>query len=56
MSQFEAADDTVASGTKGGMSAYVPSLQRTEGQPRLSRHTAACPICHSTKMATRGLP
>src|SRR3984885_14137178 len=33
MSQFEAADDTVASGTNGGMSAYVPSLQRTEGQP-----------------------
>ena len=30
MSQFEAADNTVA---KAAMSAYVPSLQRTEGQP-----------------------
>ena len=30
MSQFEAADNTVA---KTAMSAYVPSLQRTEGQP-----------------------
>jgi hypothetical protein len=33
MSQFEAADNTVASGTKRAMSAYVPPLQRTEGQP-----------------------
>ena len=33
MSQFEAADNTVASGTKTAMSAYVPPLQRTEGQP-----------------------
>ena len=30
MSQFEAADNTVA---KTAMSAYVPPLQRTEGQP-----------------------
>ena len=30
MSQFEAADNTDA---KTAMSAYVPSLQRTEGQP-----------------------
>jgi len=33
MSQFEAADNTVASDTKRAMSAYVPPLQRTEGQP-----------------------
>jgi hypothetical protein len=33
MSQFEAADNTIASGTKSAMSAYVPPLQRTEGQP-----------------------
>ena len=33
MSQFEAANNTVASGTKRAMSAYVPPLQRTEGQP-----------------------
>ena len=33
MSQFEAADNTVVSGTTRAMSAYVPSLQRTEGQP-----------------------
>ena len=31
MSQFEAADNTVAN---TAMSAYVPSLQRTEGQPQ----------------------
>jgi len=33
MSQFEAADNTAASGTKSATSAYVPSLQSTEGQP-----------------------
>ena len=33
MSQFETADHTVTSGTKAAMSAYVPTLQRTEGQP-----------------------
>ena len=33
MSQFEAADNTVASGTKRAVSAYLPPLQRTEGQP-----------------------
>src|SRR3954451_21418108 len=33
MSQFEVVDNTVASSTERAMSAYVPSLQRTEGQP-----------------------
>src|ERR1700752_1934138 len=33
MSQSEAANNTVASGMKRASSAYVPSLQRTEGQP-----------------------
>src|ERR1700752_1116527 len=33
MSQSEAANNTVASGMKRAMSAYVPPLQRTEGQP-----------------------
>jgi hypothetical protein len=33
MDQFEAADKAVVSGAKDAMSAYVPSLQRTEGQP-----------------------
>src|SRR3974390_2981889 len=33
MSQFAATDDTEASGTQSAMTAYVPPLQRTEGQP-----------------------
>jgi hypothetical protein len=33
MSQSEAADNAVASGTKRVTSAYVPPLQRAEGQP-----------------------
>src|SRR5271169_2841098 len=33
MSQLEIADNDVAADTAGVPSAYVPSLQRTEGQP-----------------------
>src|SRR5258707_13958325 len=33
MSQFEIADNNVAADTERASSAYVPSLQRTEGQP-----------------------
>src|SRR5882724_1907636 len=33
MSQFEIADNNIAAGTERASSAYVPSLQRTEGQP-----------------------
>ncbi len=33
MDQFEAADKAVLSGTTGAMSAYVPPLQGTQGQP-----------------------
>src|SRR5271156_4412656 len=33
MSQFEIADNDVAANTEKASSAYVPSLQRTEGQP-----------------------
>src|SRR6202166_2011283 len=33
MSQFEVADNNVAADTKTASSAYVPPLQRTEGQP-----------------------
>ena len=33
MSQFEAADNIVATHMEKASSAYVPSLQRTEGQP-----------------------
>jgi hypothetical protein len=33
MSQFEIADNNVAADTEKASSAYVPSLQRTEGQP-----------------------
>jgi hypothetical protein len=33
MSQFETAENAVASGTKAAVSAYVPPLQRTQGQP-----------------------
>src|SRR5271169_6810097 len=33
MSQFEVADNNVAADTERALSAYVPSLQRTEGQP-----------------------
>src|SRR5271166_6784500 len=33
MSQFEVADNKFATDTKRAWSAYVPSLQRTEGQP-----------------------
>src|SRR3954454_24899251 len=39
MSQFEAVDNTVATGTQRAMSAYVPPLQRTEGQqPPIAAH------------------
>src|SRR5580704_13887639 len=34
MSQFEIVDNNVAANTQRASSAYVPSLQRTEGQPR----------------------
>src|SRR5271170_6188967 len=33
MSQLDIADDNVAADTKRASSAYVPTLQRTEGQP-----------------------
>ena len=33
MSQLEVAENNVASNTQGVSSAYVPPLQRTEGQP-----------------------
>jgi len=33
MSQFDLADDSVAMETQNSSSAYVPPLQRTEGQP-----------------------
>src|SRR6476620_11365158 len=33
MSQFEIADNNVAADTERASSAYVPPLQRTEGQP-----------------------
>src|ERR1700680_1438211 len=33
MSQLEVADNNVAADTKRALSAYVPPLQRTEGQP-----------------------
>src|SRR5271156_1030090 len=33
MSQFEIADNNAAAETERASSAYVPSLQRTEGQP-----------------------
>src|SRR3984957_6906454 len=33
MSQFEIAESNVAADTQGASSAYVPPLQRTEGQP-----------------------
>ena len=33
MSQFEVADNKFAADTERASSAYVPSLQRTEGQP-----------------------
>src|SRR5712692_5070958 len=33
MSQFEVADNNVTADTERASSAYVPSLQRTEGQP-----------------------
>src|SRR3954471_14485411 len=33
MSQLDVADNEVAAGNKGSSSAYVPPLQRTEGQP-----------------------
>ena len=33
MSQLEVAENNVAADTKRASSAYVPSLQRTEGQP-----------------------
>src|ERR1700727_2003037 len=33
MSQLQAADKTVAADTEGVSSAYVPPLQRTQGQP-----------------------
>ena len=33
MSQFEVADNNVAADTERASSAYVPPLQRTEGQP-----------------------
>src|SRR5258706_7156042 len=33
MSQFEIADNNIAAGTERASSAYVPTLQRTQGQP-----------------------
>ena len=33
MSQFKVADNAVTAGTERASSAYVPPLQRTEGQP-----------------------
>ena len=39
MSQFEVTDINVAAGTERASSAYVPSLQRTEGQqPPIAAH------------------
>ena len=53
MSQFEAADNTVA---KTAMSAYVPPLQRTEGQPPPIAAHGGLSYMSSTRTATQGPP
>src|ERR1700730_18685078 len=43
MSQFEIADNNVAADTEGASSGYVPSVQRTEGQPPpIAAHGGLC--------------
>ena len=52
MSQLEIADNNVAPNTEKASPAYVPSLQRTDGQPPPIAAHGVCPTCRSTGAAT----